>query len=97
MPTSASRLVSLHDPDARPIAKGRLEKPLEFGYGAQVVDNVNGIVLDHSVPLGNPPDAPLLVPAITRIQTLFDRIVGTATADRGTAKPRSTKSCATSG
>lgn len=31
-PASASRLVSLHDPDARPIAKGRLGKPVEFGY-----------------------------------------------------------------
>ncbi len=39
MPPSATRLVSLHDPDARPIAKGRLGKPVEFGYKAQVVDN----------------------------------------------------------
>jgi IS5 family transposase len=27
---SATRLVSLHDPDARPIVKGRLGKPVEF-------------------------------------------------------------------
>ena len=33
-PASATRLVSLHDPDARPIAKGRLGKPVEFGYKA---------------------------------------------------------------
>jgi IS5 family transposase len=31
-PEAASRLVSLHDPDARPIKKGRLGKPVEFGY-----------------------------------------------------------------
>jgi IS5 family transposase len=31
-PDSAKRLVSLHDPDARPIKKGRLGKPVEFGY-----------------------------------------------------------------
>ena len=30
-PESATRLVSLHDPDARPIAKGRLGRPVEFG------------------------------------------------------------------
>jgi IS5 family transposase len=83
LPVSASRLVSLHDPDARPIAKGRLGKPVEFGYKAQVVDNVDGIVLDHSVHQGNPPDAPLLAPAITRIQALFDRVVRAVTADRG--------------
>jgi IS5 family transposase len=34
MPESSTRLVSLHDPDARPIAKGRLGKPVEFGYKA---------------------------------------------------------------
>ena len=83
MPASATRLVSLHDPDARPIAKGRLGKPVEFGYKAQVVDNVDGIVLDHSVHQGNPPDAPLLAPAIARIQTLFGRVVRAVTADRG--------------
>jgi IS5 family transposase len=82
MPASATRLVSLHDPDARPIAKGRLGKPVEFGYKAQVVDNVSGIVLDHSLHLGNPPDAPLLAPAITRIQALFGRVVRAVTADR---------------
>jgi IS5 family transposase len=38
-PDGATRLVSLHDPAARPIAKGRLGKPVEFGYKAQVVDN----------------------------------------------------------
>ncbi len=31
MPESATRLVSLHDVDARPIRKGRLGKPVEFG------------------------------------------------------------------
>jgi len=31
MPESSTRLVSLHDPDARPIRKGRLGIPVEFG------------------------------------------------------------------
>ena len=58
MPDGATRLVSLHDPDARPIRKGRLGKPVEFGYKAQVVDNEDGVVLDHNVEIGNPADAP---------------------------------------
>jgi IS5 family transposase len=33
-PNGATRRVSLHDPDARPIAKGRLGKPVEFGHKA---------------------------------------------------------------
>ena len=83
MPASATRLVSLHDVDARPIAKGRLGKPVEFGYKAQVVDNSDGIVLDHGVHRGNPPDAPLLAPAIGRIKTLLGRAPRAVTADRG--------------
>jgi IS5 family transposase len=82
-PESATRLVSLHDPDARPIAKGRLGKPVEFGYKAQVVDNADGLVLDHSVHQGNPADAPLLAPAIARIKALLRRTPTAVTADRG--------------
>jgi Transposase and inactivated derivatives, IS5 family len=59
---SATRLVSLHDPDARPIVKGRLGKPVEFGYKAQVVDNEDGLVLDYDVKTGNPADAEQLAP-----------------------------------
>jgi IS5 family transposase len=66
-PAGATRLVSLHDADARPIRKGRLGKPVEFGCKAQVVDNTDGIVVDHSVHVGNSGDGGLLVPAIRRV------------------------------
>jgi IS5 family transposase len=82
-PDGASRRVSLHDSDARPIAKGRLGKPVEFGCKAQVVDNDDGIVLDHSVEQGNPPDAPQLAPAVERVKKRAGRAPRTATADRG--------------
>ena len=82
-PASATRLVSLHDPDARPIAKGRLGKPVEFGYKAQFTDNTDGIVLDYSAHEGNPADAPLLAPGIGRIKSLFGTPPGAVTADRG--------------
>lgn len=82
-PDGATRLVSLHDPDARPIAKGRLGKPVEFGYKAQVIDNRDGIVVDHHVMISNPNDAPLLAPAITRIAARFGRVPRAVTADRG--------------
>jgi IS5 family transposase len=83
MPDGASRLVSLHDPDARPIRKGRLGRPVEFGYKAQVLDNADGIVLDHQVIVGNPPDAPLLAPAIRRVIARTGRAPRAVTADRG--------------
>jgi IS5 family transposase len=83
MPESATRLVSLHDVDARPIRKGRLGKPVEFGYKAQIVDNADGVILDHNVEVGNPPDAPQLAPAIARITTRTGHTPRAVTADRG--------------
>ena len=82
-PDGSTRVVSLHDPDARPIAKGRLGRPVEFGYKAQVVDNQDGLVLDHGVVIGNPPDAPMLAPAIARIIRRFGKAPRIVTADRG--------------
>jgi transposase, IS5 family len=82
-PAGATRLVSLHEPDARPIRKGRLGKPVEFGYKAQVVDNADGLIVDHSVHIGNPSDTELLRPAIDRITTLLGDAPTLLTADRG--------------
>jgi IS5 family transposase len=82
-PNGATRRVSLHDGDARPIAKGRLGKPVEFGYKGQVVDNDDGVVLDHSLHQGNPADAPQLAPAIERVISRSGRRPRTVTADRG--------------
>ncbi|WP_422656526.1 ISNCY family transposase [Mycobacterium sp.] len=83
MPDSATRMVSFHDVDARPIRKGRLGKPVGFGYKAQVVDNADGVILDHTVQIGNPVDAPQLAPAIARIAERAGRAPTTVTADRG--------------
>jgi len=83
MPPGQTRIVSLHDTDARPIAKGRIGHPVEFGYKAQVSDNSDGIVLDHSEVIGNPPDAPMLAPCIRRVKDLFGRAPKEVTADRG--------------
>jgi len=82
-PDGATRVVSLHDADARPIVKGRLGKPVEFGYKAQLVDNEDGVIVDHNVEQGNPPDAPMLEPAIQRIKRRTGRAPRAVTADRG--------------
>lgn len=87
LPDSATRLVSLHDPDARPIRKGRIDRPVEFGYKAQVIDNDDGVIADYAVEAGNPPDAPQLAPAITRIARRAGRMPRSVTADRGYGDP----------
>src|SRR5207245_4210042 len=82
MPDGASRRVSLHDRDARPIAKGRLGKPVEFGYKAQVTDNDDGVIVDYSLEQGNPADGPQLAPAVERVIKRTGKKPRTVTADR---------------
>jgi IS5 family transposase len=86
-PESATRLVSLHDPDARPIRKGRIDKPVEFGYKAQVTDNDDGVIVDYSVEYGAAPDGPQLAPAIERVTRRAGRAPRAVTADRGYGQP----------
>ncbi|HEY2270994.1 MAG TPA: transposase, partial [Streptosporangiaceae bacterium] len=87
MPDGATRLVSLHDPDARPIRKGRIDKPVEFGYKAQVLDNDDGVIVDYTVEYGAVPDGPQLAPAIERVRRRAGRVPRAVTADRGYGQP----------
>jgi transposase, IS5 family len=59
-----NRLVSLADPDARPIRKGKPGRPTEFGYSLLLAEDERGFIADHQLQRGNPPDAPQLVPAV---------------------------------
>jgi len=87
-PPGASRRVSLHDADARPIAKGRLGKPVEFGAKAQAMDNADGVIVDHNLEPGNPADAPQLAQAVERVIARTGRKPRTVTADRDYGEQR---------
>jgi IS5 family transposase len=61
------RLVSIADPDARPIRKGKLGKPTEFGYVAQICEvtentrnGARGFILPAGHMSGNPAENRLL-------------------------------------
>ena len=61
------RLVSLSDPDARPIRKGKLGKPNEFGYVTQLAEvtentrrGARGLILPAATAPGNPGENTLL-------------------------------------
>ena len=83
MPAGKTRRVSLHDGDARPIRKGSLANPTQFGYTGQVTDTRDGIVVDYELQAGNPPDAPRLAPAVARAIELTGIRPDAVTADRG--------------
>ena len=64
-----NRLVSMADPDARPIRKGKLRQPTEFGYVIQLAEvcentrrGARGLIVPASSQIGSP-NEPDLLPA----------------------------------
>ncbi|MCA1697365.1 MAG: transposase [Actinobacteria bacterium] len=71
------RLVSLADPDARPIRKGKLGKPNEFGYVAQIAEvtqntrrGARGYVLPAPSAVGNVGENTLLPETVSELERL---------------------------
>lgn len=71
------RLVSLSDRDARPIRKGKLGKPNEFGYVTQIAEvtpntkrGARGLILPAATAPGNPGENTLLPQTVTELQKL---------------------------
>ncbi len=58
-PHVKDRLISLFDPDARPIRKGKLKTPTEFGYKVVVADEDRSFITEYQVVRGNPQDKDL--------------------------------------
>jgi IS5 family transposase len=77
------RLVSLADPDARPIRKGKPQHPTQFGYTLLLAEDERGFIADHQLQQGNPPDGPQLVPAVERVAKRTGRVAATVVGDRG--------------
>jgi transposase, IS5 family len=83
------RLVLLFDPDARPIRKGKLGKPNEFGFVSQLAEvtentkrGARGLILPASTELGNPAEDTLLPGIVSELQRL-GIIVREAAVDGG--------------
>ena len=65
------KLVSLADPGARPIVKGKLDKPVEFGRTGQVTQDEGGYFTQYGVHNGNPGDVTLLPGIVGEHQSRF--------------------------
>lgn len=75
------RVVSLADLDARPIRRGKPQKPTEFGYKVALGDTAEGFVVAYQVQHGNPRDADTLAPILAGAKAVGMRI-RTVLADR---------------
>ncbi|HET6868652.1 MAG TPA: transposase [Solirubrobacteraceae bacterium] len=72
-----NRLVSMFDPDARPIRKGKLGKPNEFGYVVQICEvtqntkrGARGFIVPASSKLGSPNETQLLPDTVSELDRL---------------------------
>jgi IS5 family transposase len=79
---SSGKLVSIFEPHAQIIRRGKLSKPTEFGMLAKVQESEGGIVTDVGL-VPDKADAPLLVPAVERHMQQFGRPPRMAATDRG--------------
>jgi IS5 family transposase len=73
----SDRLVSMFDPDARPIRKGKLRAPTEFGYVfqlAEITENTRrgarGLLVPAATELGNPGEDALLATTAQELERL---------------------------
>ncbi len=71
------RIVSLFDPDARPIRKGKLGRPTEFGYVSQLAEvtentkpGARGLILPASSAVGSRAENALLTDTVTELKRL---------------------------
>lgn len=83
------RIVSIHDLDARPIRKGKANKPCEFGHEVQIQEDEHFIT---NWEINNKPsDVAFLPRALEKHKELFGKPPGTAATDRGYWSPDNKK------
>ena len=77
------RIVSLFDPQARPICRGKLDPKVEFGYKGLLVETEERVITTYLVHEGNPADSTLLIPACDTHSRVVGKIPRAVATDRG--------------
>lgn len=80
---SSNRIVSIFDPEARPIRKGKLKASTEFGYKVLLQETEEQVVTGYKVLEGNPSDDTLLQGAVNDHRKTFRRNPRNVATDRG--------------
>jgi IS5 family transposase len=77
------KVVSLADPGARSIVKGKLANPVEFGRVGQITQDESGYFTQYGVHNGNPGDVTLLPGIVEKHKRQFPRALKVFAADMG--------------
>ena len=86
-PHVKNRVVSIFDREARPIRKGKLKTPTEFGRTVRVDQSEDGYITGYAVHVGSPGDSTQVVPAVEHHRAVFGQVPEQLTADRGMGCP----------
>jgi len=76
-----NRVVSIVDPDARPIVKGKLDKPVEFGRTAQITQDESGYITQYDVFQGNPSESTMVRGILKQHRSQFPEQLKSIAAD----------------
>ena len=77
------RIISIFDTDARPIKRGKIHAPTEFGYKVLLQETEEKVITGYRVLDGNPNDDSLLVDAVEHHIKTFKRPPWAVATDRG--------------
>jgi transposase, IS5 family len=77
------RIVSFHDPQVRPIRKGKLNKAVEFGRTLQLMQDSSGVIIHYEVYRGHPNDSTELLSLVGKAKTRLGIKPKELAADRG--------------
>ncbi|MBO8170119.1 MAG: ISNCY family transposase [Thermoanaerobacteraceae bacterium] len=91
------RVVSIHDTEARPIRKGKLKAPTEFGYKVLVQETEDRLITGYEVHRGNPSDESLLAECLDKHEKLFGKAPWGVATDRGFGSKANEELCAKKG
>lgn len=80
--TRADKLISIFEPHAQVLRRGKISKPTEFGALVKVQEAEAGFVTDYAL-VPDKADAPLLIPAVKRHLQIFGNAPRLLAADRG--------------
>ena len=81
--TIPDRLVSVFDPEARPIRRGKVSMKTEFGYKALLTETEDRVITHYEVHQGNPEDGGLLPTAFAGHTQTITRTPDVVASDRG--------------
>ncbi len=81
--TIPDRVVSVFDPEARPIRRGKLSMKTEFGYKALLTETEDRMITHYEVHAGNPEDGGLLGSAVAGHTQTVPRTPDVVATDRG--------------